>query len=326
MHQHFRIIGSARYLPATRIAAENLDERLGLSRGTTFARTGVQFRHRALPPESAATMAREVIRAALKSARVGLGEIDTLLDASLCQQQPVPCNAALVQEALGLEASGLTCMDVHASCLGFVAALKVVNGLFASDAARRVVVVCAETPLSGVNWQEPESACLMGDGAAAFVFEKTVPEHSCVLNFETHAEGAHLCEVRGGGHRLPAFDYKPERRSDYLFTMEGKALHKLASRLLPPLVERTLTEARSNFAELEVVPHQASGPSLELLARRLQIPRSRFHVTIAEHGNLVAASIPFVLHSVRQARPSGTRVMLLGTAAGYSQAAAVFSL
>lgn len=326
MLQHFRIIGSGRYLPSHRISADELDRKLALREGTTFRRSGVRHRFQAIGAENAATMARVVIEEALVSANRTLSDIDLIIDSSLCLQQPIPCNAALIQEALGASASGIPCFDVHASCLGFIAALRVVNGLFASDGAKCVVVVCSETPLNGVNWEEPESACLMGDGAAAFVFEAVPPTERCVLMMESFAEGAHLCEVEGGGHKLPPFEYQPSLRARYQFHMDGRALHKLASRLLPPLVSRALVEAGCSLQDLDIVPHQASGPAMELIARRLNIPAARLHMTIAEHGNLVAASIPFVLHGVRQQRPIGSRVMLLGTAAGYTQAACILTL
>ena len=326
MLQYFRIIGSSRYLPAHRIDSGDLDRRLGCAPGTTAARTGVRYRYQALAPESALTMARTVAHAALADAGLGLRDLDLIIDASLCLQQPIPCNAALIQEALGPAAAGVPCMDVHASCLGFVAALRVVNGLFASESARRILVVCAETPLLGVNWAEPESACLMGDGAAAMVFSAASPLEGCSLVMETFSEGAHLCEVEGGGHRLPPFVYRETERARYQFHMDGPGVHKLASRRLPPLVTRALSDAHCTLAEVEVVPHQASGPAIELVARRLGLARERLHATIAEHGNLVAASIPFVLHDVRRRRPSGTRLLLLGTAAGYTQAAGVITL
>jgi len=326
MLQYFRIAGSARHLPDRRIHAEELDQRLGRAGGTTLARTGVAVRHEAMGADAAAIMARTVCTGALADAGSSLSQVDYLIDASLCLQQPLPCNAALVQQALGAEAAGIASFDVHASCLGFVAAMAVVNGLFASGAARRILVVCAETALRGVNWDEPESACLMGDGAAAFVFEATPPIEGFGLAIETFAEGASLCEVSGGGHRRSALDYEERHRAKYLFHMDGPSVHKFACRKLPALLQRVFAETGADLNTLEVVPHQASGPALELMAHRLNLPRDRFHVSIAEHGNLVAASIPFVLHGLRQHKPAGTRVMLLGTAAGYSQGVCIFTL
>ena len=158
MLQHFRITGSARHLPSGIITSEELDARLGLPAGTTFAHTGVRLRHETRPPENAATMARIVINEALASAGREPRDIDMLIDASLCVQQPIPCNAALIQRELGPAAAGIACVDIHTSCLGFIAALQMANGLFATRAAQRIVIVCSETSLRGVNWNEPDSA------------------------------------------------------------------------------------------------------------------------------------------------------------------------
>jgi 3-oxoacyl-[acyl-carrier-protein] synthase III len=283
-------------------------------------------RHQAAGPEEAEALTGQVCRAAVADAGKMLGDLDLILDASLCVQQPIPCNAALVQRALGQEARGIPCIDVHVSCLGFIAALNVVNGLFASGGASRALIVCAETPLQGVNWNEPESACLMGDGVAAFVVEASRRDNPCCFAFETFADGAHLCEVRGGGHRMPPYRYASADERAYRFHMDGKAVHRLASRQLPELLDRVLVKTGRQIEELNTVPHQASGPALEFMRRRLGLPEERFHVSIADHGNMVAAGIPYVLDGVRRRISPGSPVLLVGTAAGYTQAAAVFDL
>jgi len=324
--QHFKIAGSARYLPAVCTTAAELDLRLELAPGWTEAHTGIQLRYEAVGAETAVTMARRVVAAAIADAGVQLSDLDLIVDASLSMQQPVPCNAALVQEALGADALGIAAIDVHASCLGFIAALQVVNGLFASGSARRAVVVCSETPLRGVNWAQPESACLMGDGAVAIVLEAVTPITRWAVKLETYSDGAHLCEVQGGGNLLPAFAYRGETDGRYRFNMDGKAIHKMVSRRLPGLLENVLSRAQCSLSDLDVIPHQASGPAIELLTRRLGISRARLHSSIQAHGNLAAAGIPFVLDEVRRGFRAGTRVLLLGTAAGYTQGAAIFSL
>jgi len=326
MKQHFKIIGTARQLPAKCITADELDARARLPAGWTLAHTGVRLRYEAVEPENAGTLGRKVILDALESARLQLSELELLIDASLCVQQPIPSNSALMQQALGPAAAGCATMDIHSSCLGFVVALQVVNGLFASGAYRRAVIVCAETHLRGVNWSDPESAHLMGDGAAAIVVEACPPETGCVFRFQTFGAGAQLCEVQGGGHRLPPYEYTPQKHALYQFAMDGKGVHKFASTHLPALVRDALSEAGTSIAQLHVIPHQASAPSIELLARRLGVSRDRLHSSVEDHGNLVAAGIPFVLHAARAQLAAGTRVMLIGTAAGYSQAVAIFSL
>ena len=92
------------------------------------------------------------------------------------------------------------------------------------------------------------------------------------------------------------------------------------------MLAKVLTRTGYRVEELNIIPHQASGPALEFMRRRLDLPKERFHVSIAEHGNLVAAGIPYVLDAVRRRLPEGTPVLLIGTAAGYTQAAAIFTL
>ena len=326
MKQYFKIIGSARYLPRKCIHADELDRRGGLEEGWTLKHTGVRLRHEAGRDEGGTEMARRVVLEALASAGMDLRDVDLLVDASLCLQQPIPSNSALIQEALGGEAAGCATMDVHSSCLGFVVALQNVNGLFAAEGYDRAVIVCGETPLRGVNWDEPESAHLMGDGAAAIVLERCEPRDGCAFRFQTFAEGAQLCRVEGGCHRLPPADYSVDNRARYEFHMDGKGVHRFASQHLPAMVREAIAASGTPLSELHVIPHQASGPSIELLARRLGIERSRLHSSVEIHGNMVAAGIPFVLHAARAELCSGARIMLVGTAAGYSQAAAIFTL
>jgi 3-oxoacyl-[acyl-carrier-protein] synthase-3 len=107
--------------------------------------------------------------------------------------------------------------------------------------------------------------------------------------------------------------------------MDGPSLHRVASKLLPPLVERVVAASGRRMDDLHVVPHQASGPSVEAMIRRLRLPRERTHVSLAEHGNMVAASIPYALHRAGERIPAGSPLLLLGTAAGYAQAAMVLT-
>jgi 3-oxoacyl-[acyl-carrier-protein] synthase III len=326
MHQYFKIIGTGGYLPSRRVTAEDLDARLGLEPGWTRRHTGVLVRHQRAADENAAIMAVHAARMALTAAECSVHDLDLIIDASACQQQPIPCNAVLIQEELGPEAAGIASFDVHATCLSFVVALATVNGLFASGQHRRALIVSAETALDGVNWNDPASACLMGDGAAAVVVE-SVEKPVALLHYgyETFARYAHVCEVRAGGHRVPPDTWTRERDPLFRFAMDGSRLHKVASRHLPLLVQRVLADSGLKLEELHVVPHQASGPAVELLVRRLGIPRHRLHSSLAEHGNLVAAGIPYVLHRADAAIPRGECVMLLGTAAGYAQAAMILT-
>lgn len=325
MQQHFEIIGTGGYLPERIISSQELDERLGLDPGWTERHTGVTFRHQRAPHETGTTMGRCAALAALDDANRSLNEIDLIVDASTCQQKPIPCNAALLNEALGDHARGIASLDVHASCLSFLTALSAVNGFFAAGQFQRALIVSSETPLDGVNWRDPASACLMGDGAAAAVVQRRQPTAPLAYRHETWGEFSEVCQVAAGGHRIAPFHYTAESADRYRFFMDGPALHRIASRKLPPLLEAVLSQTGDSLERVHVIPHQASGPALRLLGRRLSLPPERLHTSLSDHGNLVAAGIPFSLHRAQSKIARGERVLLLGTAAGYAQAAMIFT-
>jgi 3-oxoacyl-[acyl-carrier-protein] synthase-3 len=328
MWQHFEIAGTGAYLPRVRLSAEDVDLRVGRPAGWTRESVGVLNRHECVAPESVPQMAAEALRAALADSRLAWTDVDLLLDASTSRYQPIPANAAVVQSRLGPEAQGIPCLDVQSTCLGFVAALHVANALLAGGAYRHVAIVCSEAALGAANWKEVESACLLGDGAAAAVLRRTEPRPTYAYRHETFSQYLETCEVRGGGHRLPPWEHRAENEADYRFHMDGPRAFRVALKHLPPLVDRLVRESRLTRADLHVVPHQASPRALKGMRRALGFEPERFHDRVAELGNLVAASIPTVLHQCRREGllRRGDRVLLLGTSAGYSQAGLIFKV
>src|SRR4051794_39887805 len=132
MNQHFQVPGTGLYLPRRKLTDEDVDARAGRPAGWARAHVGVLERYECLPPEDLATMACAAVRCAMRDAGVGWGDIDLILDGSTCRYQPIPCNAAYLQQFLGPDAQGIPCMDVQSTCLGFVLGLHVANALFAS--------------------------------------------------------------------------------------------------------------------------------------------------------------------------------------------------
>ena len=328
MLQHFEIIGSGLHLPHRRLTDSDVDARAGLPDGWTAEHTGVLQRFECVAPETVATMAKRSIELAMRDAAVAWSDIDLILDASTCRHQPIPCNAAAVQQSFGREAEGIACMDVQSTCLGFIVALQVANALFGTGAYRNILVVCAEAALLGVDWSEPESACLMGDGAAAVVLRRAQPREGYFYAHQTFAQHLEVCQIRGGGHLLPVTNYTAGTDREFRFHMDGPQLLRIAAKHLPPMTESLLAEAKLKPGEVHVVPHQAAPKALSLLRRLLRFKADRFHSRVAMMGNLIAASIPSVLHQCRTegVLPKGERVMLLGTSAGYSQAGLIFTL
>ena len=326
--QHFEILATGLYLPRVVLGAEDIDRRLGVAEGWTRTHVGVLSRHECFAPETLGSMAREAAFAALGEAGLAWSDIDLIIDASTSRHQPIPCNAAHLQAHFGAEAAGIPCFDVQSTCLGFITALHVANGLFAADGYRRILIVCSEGGLAGVNWREPESAALLGDGAAAVVLGSRAPEPTYHFVHETFAEHIDVCQVRGGAHNLPPFDYGPDNDAEFRFHMDGPRVFRVARKYLPPMLERILQLSGRTFDQLHTLPHQASPRAIEVMRRMLEIPLNRFHNRVERFGNLVSASIPALLHECRHEKiiGPGDRLLLVGTSAGYSQAAMIFRM
>ena len=328
MQQYFKILGSGHYLPATIVSAAEIDRRACLAEGWTELNTGVLHRRECLAPETLASMAREAILLAVENSGVAWKDIDLIIDCSTCRHQPIPCNAALIQRELGNVAAGIACFDVQSTCLGFLVALNIANGLLASNAYRNIIITCSEAGLAGVNFRQPESAGLMGDGAAAVVVGRGEASFEMHFLHETYSEHGDTCYVRGGNHNLPPFLYTPDREAEFRFHMDGPALFRIALRLLPPMARRLIEFSSCGRDQLFVVPHQGSPRAVEAVRRLLKFSEDQYENRVTELGNLLAASIPTVLDLCRREGKieAGDIVLLLGTSAGYSQAGLVFQL
>jgi 3-oxoacyl-[acyl-carrier-protein] synthase III len=326
MLQHFEIAGTGTCLPERRLSAEDLDVRCGLPAGWTREHVGVLTRYECAPPETLASMAVAAMTRALAAADLGWNAIDLIIDGSTCRHQPIPGNAAYVHREIGAAAEGIPTMDVHATCLGFIAALHVANSLLAGGGYRHIVIVCSETPLAGVNRRDPESACLMGDGAAAVVVRRAEPRPTYGFSHQTFSQYLDACQVEGGGFVLPPTEYSAESDDRFRFAMDGPRLVQATCKHLPPLVTKLIDECGVPRERLHVLPHQAAPRALAIVRRTLRFERERFHERVTEYGNQIAASVPNVLHLCRQEAVigPGDRVLLLGTSAGYSQAGLIF--
>jgi 3-oxoacyl-[acyl-carrier-protein] synthase III len=245
-------------------------------------------------------------------------------------QQPIPCTAALIAEALGPEADGIGCFDVNATCLSFVVALDAASHALAAGSVERVLVVSTELASRGIDWDDPASATLFGDGAAAALLERT-DDAVGVLAFriETYSEGAHLCEIPGGGSALTPAAYDGTNGRRFTFQMHGERLHRLVVEHMPGFVERLFAPLGFGPRDVDaVIPHQAGELPMRLLQRRLGLRDDTFVVTLAEHGNTIAAAIPMALHLAMAsgAVKRGHRIALLGTSAGVSLGGLVWQL
>ena len=314
-----RITAVKMAVPPRMQTADELASLIHRSEDWILQHTGVAYRRVAdddvSPAQLAAVAAREAIEVA--------GTPDLILYAGALTQQLVPDTSAFVQRELGLD--GVPSFTVNQTCLSFIAALQVANGLLRVGSYKRILICAAELATRGRSFHEPESAALLGDGAAAAMVEYSSENDSDLIScsLETWAEGIELCSVRAGNHPPP----RPDMSHDALFCfhMLGPQLYRFVRPRLRRFLTNFLAKAGSSTDQVQlIVPHQASGPGLRLLEQS-GFSTDRIVNVVGDYGNCVAASIPMALAvAVEEGRISrGDQVLLVGTAAGVSLGAAL---
>lgn len=317
MQFRVRIGGSGIYVPSQRVTAEDLDTRLGLEPGAALARNGVAVRYFAGENETASFMGSEAIRQALASAGRPAESLDAVLFTGVMSEQPMPNTAVLIHQRLGLKAQGMTCLDINASCAGFMKAFEMAAAGITGGLWRTVAVVSVELSSKGLRWQDADTCTLFGDGAAAVVVEAASDDESGIVALDsvTLSQGAELCQMRAGGSRFNVRT-PPAAFDDYLFAMQGRPLLRLVQEHFPAFLDRLI--ARSPHPIGLVIPHQASAVGLAFLRKQLAAHRLEAMEILREFGNQVSASIPFALHHAvcRGKLKRGDTALLIGTAAG----------
>ncbi|MEW6278316.1 MAG: 3-oxoacyl-[acyl-carrier-protein] synthase III C-terminal domain-containing protein [Candidatus Eremiobacterota bacterium] len=315
-----RIAGLGRCLPGRVVASLELDRLCGLPAGRTERATGVRER-RWVHFESASEMAAVAAREALEEA----GALpDLILNASGTAEQFLPDGGPLLQRELGL--SGVPSFSVHATCLSFLVALDVAACLIARGSHRCVLVSSSEVTSRGLNFSQPESAGLMGDGAAAAVLLSDRRSRFLSYRMRTYPEGVELAQVRGGGTRRPP-GWPETRPEDHLFHMQGPPMLRMFRRRAPAFLEELRPGLSRGLGPVRlVIPHQPSRMGLKTLSDFGWEPE-RIASSLPHLGNCVAASLPLTLYEAARADrlERGDEVLLLGTGAGLSIAGLILS-
>lgn len=311
----FQIARTGSHAPPKIQTAAELSPLIGRSEEWILSRTGVAERRIAEEP---------MHKLAARAIREVLGDDeppDLLINASLTPIQLIPDSSVFIQKAMGWEGLGIPSFSVHATCMSFLVGTHTAGALLSSGAYRRIVVVSAEQGSVCRDFEHPESASLIGDGAAAALIVPTPDGESSELlawGQSTWSEGADLAELRGCGTRKHPNDPDTSPQ-DNLFRMRGPRIYKMAVERVQELAHQLLDRAGLGFDDVDLcVPHQASGPGLMAHSRFLPLPEDRVINIVGQYGNCIAASIPMALdHAHRQGRlKRGDNVLLLGTGAG----------
>ena len=339
MKRYARISGTGSCLPPRRLTNSDLVGLLA-ARGIETSdewiveRTGIRARHYADDGVNASDLAFEACIHALEASGRQVAEIDLIIVATSTPDMVFPSTASILQRKLTEwataqgqpGAAGGAAFDVQAVCSGFIYALTVADALIQTGAAQRALVVGAEVFSRILDFNDRTTCVLFGDGAGAVVLEAVTHDgHGPgVLASDIHADGRHtdiLC-VPGtvsGGQVL----------GDPLLKMDGQAVFKLAVGLLESAAKSALAMAGKVEADIDwLVPHQANIRIMQSTARKLKLPMDKVIVTVQDHGNTSAASIPLALdHGVRSGQiQSGQTLMLEGVGGGFTWGAVLVRL
>lgn len=320
-----KIVGTGSYLPPKRVSNQELADQLakrGIETSDEWivSRSGIAARHYAEADVTSSDMAVHAAKSALEAADLQPNDIDLIIMATSTPDffGGFPSTACVVQNKLGIT-NGAAAMDVQAVCSGFIYAMSIADNMIKSGAHKNVLVIGAEVFSKILNFEDRTTCVLFGDGAGAVVMSRAAEPG--VLATKLHADGSHahiLCvpgNVNAGTLAGSAFLY-----------MDGQAVFKLAVNVLEKVALEALEMAGLEAAQIDwLIPHQANIRIMQSTAKKLRMPIEKVIVTVDQHGNTSAASIPLALDvAVRDGRiKPGDTVMLEGVGGGFTWGAAI---
>ncbi len=322
-----KILSTGMYLPKRVVKGTEIDRILGLTEGRSAQMSGVEQRHY-VENESASEMGALAMMSALEKSGLKYTDLDAILCASGSVEQAIPCTAALIQKQLKRPDHPVPCFDVNSTCLSFVTAFDLASSLIATGRFKNIAIVSTEIASVGLNPNQHEAYALFGDGAASVIVTKPAAnEKSGVLHADmsTFSEGSEYCRIQGGGSRFHPSKYDGNSEV-FKFTMDGRKVFKLVLEKIEGFYHKVMKDSGLSLNDIKwVIPHQASGSGMELVRRKLEIPKEKYVDILANHGNMIAASIPLALHYWIDAGKvnRGDRIMLMGTSAGVSFGAVI---
>ena len=312
-----RIAGTGSYLPPKRVSNADLAAQLAgqgieTSDDWIIARTGIHARHFAEADVACSDLAVEAARNALAAAKVDASEIDLIILATSTPDMVFPSTACIVQRKLGIQ--GCAAFDVQAVCSGFVYALTVADSMIRTGAARKALIIGSEVFSRLLDFTDRTTCVLFGDGAGAVVLEAS--DTPGILATELHADGRHvdiLC--------TPGAVSNGQVMGVPFLKMDGQAVFKLAVGVLEDVARSVLQKAQREASDIDwLIPHQANIRIMHGTAKKLKLPLDKVIVTVDEHGNTSAASIPLAMDAgVRSGSiKRGDTLMLEGVGGGFT--------
>ncbi len=306
------ILGTGSYLPAQRVTNNDLAERIDTSDEWISTRTGIKARHIAAENEKTSDLAVEAARRALAAAGTDAEEIGLIIVATTTPDMQFPSAATMVQHKLGI--NGCPAFDIQAVCAGFMYALTTADAYIRSGMANKALVIGADIFSRILDWNDRSTCVLFGDGAGAVVLSAS--EQPGILASRLHADGAHLDLLK-----VPAQMENGRISGSPFVKMDGQAVFKFAVKQLSAVADEVIQAASYTPEQVDwIVPHQANRRIIEATAKHLGLSMEKVIVTVDEHANTSAASIPLALDSgIRNGKiRRGQTLLLEGIGGGFA--------
>jgi len=306
MKKFARIIGTGSYLPSKVITNVDLEKTLDTSDEWITARTGIKER-RIVTNESTCDLALEASKKALEMSEISPSEIDLIILATTTPDKIFPATATMLQDRLGA-----TCpaFDLQAVCAGFVFALTTAQQYIENGTAKNILVVGSEIMSKIVDWNDRSTAIIFGDGAGAVVVSSD--NSTGIKHSKLYSDGSYMSSLHVNNDRINELG---------TIEMAGNEVYKIAVKRLSELAEETLNDCNMTSDDLTwMVPHQANIRIISAVAKRIDLPMSKVILTLDNHGNTSAASIPLALDvAVRDGRiKKGDSLLFEGIGGGFS--------
>ena len=312
-----KITGTGYYLPETIETAKELAPKINKSTDWIISRTGVKERR--ISDIDVDKMGAIAARRALAD-----GDIpDLILNASGVGKQVIPDTSVFFQKELGF--NGIPSFTIHATCLSFLVALNTAATFISQRTYKRILIISSDRGTRGRNFNQPESAALLGDAAAAIIVESSSENETSELihfSMKTWPEGSNLTEVRGGGTNLHPQDSKTTI-DDNLFSMNGPMIYKMARKKVYDIIKEDLRKNDFTPSDIDLlIPHQASNLAVKAYSKYGGFKEDRVVNILTKTGNCVASSLPLALAiSIDKKNVKrGDLIYFVGTGAGLSAA------
>ncbi len=315
-----RIAGTGSYLPEKVLTNHDLEKMVDTSHEWIVERTGIEKRHIAAEGQSTCDLGEIAAKRAMEMAGVSADDIDLVIFATTTPDLIFPSTACLLQKKLGI--AGGAAFDVQAVCTGFIYALGIADKFIKSGSHKRALVVGAETLSNILDWTDRGTCILFADGAGAVVLEAS--EEEGIMSTHLHADGQYesLLNTAGGLSRNKAL---LDSGGAYV-QMKGNEVFRMAVNTLGRIVDETLEHNNLEKSDVDwLIPHQANIRIIKATAKKLKMDMDHVVVTVNEHGNTSAASVPLALDTaVRDGRiKRGETILLEAFGGGFTWGSAL---